>query len=130
VMSLTGGCTREQESAAPSARDPAAAAAAETSGPAGVRTVQYTCADGRSIEAQYDNSNPERPSANLLIDGRRFELYSVVAASGARYATESGFKPDHGLQWWTKGEEATLSEMVMDHTAGGPTELTKCRAAA
>jgi membrane-bound inhibitor of C-type lysozyme len=107
---------------------PGAAASGETPASAGIRTVHYTCADGRRIEARYDNSNAERASATLLIDGRRFEMYSVVAASGARYATESGFKPDHGLQWWTKGETATLSEMVMDHTAGGPRELTTCRA--
>lgn len=90
--------------------------------------VSYACADDRRIDARYDNSDPARSTARLVIDGRRFDLYHVISGSGARYATENGLQPDHGLQWWTKGHEATLSEMLMDHTAGGPVELTTCTA--
>lgn len=93
-----------------------------------VQTVTYTCTDGRRIEARYDNSDPERPTARLEVDGRSFEMFNVRAASGARYSTESGLRPDHGLQWWTKGDTATLSEMLMDHTAPGPVLLTTCTA--
>lgn len=96
--------------------------------PAGIRTVPYTCADGRRIEARYDNRVPGSPSLSLTVDGRRFEMFAVVAASGARYSTESGLRPDHGLQWWTKGREATLSEILMDHTTTGPVALTTCTA--
>jgi membrane-bound inhibitor of C-type lysozyme len=95
---------------------------------AGIRTVSYTCADGRRIEARYDNSVPGKSSLRLEVDGRSFEMFAVVAASGARYSTESGLKPDHGLQWWTKGREATLSEILMDHTTTGPVALTTCTA--
>lgn len=102
-----------------------AAAVAE---PKTIAPVLYTCADGRRIEARYDNTDRERPTATLVVDGRSFEMYSVVAASGARYATESGLQPGHGLQWWTHGDRATLSAMLMDHTAGGPVELTTCTA--
>lgn len=90
--------------------------------------VSYICADGRRIEAHYDNRDHEKPTARLVIDGRSFELYHVVSGSGARYGTESGLRPNHGLQWWTKGDHATLSEMLMDHTAAGPVELTTCSA--
>jgi membrane-bound inhibitor of C-type lysozyme/heat shock protein HslJ len=88
--------------------------------------VRYTCADGRTIEAHYDHRDSARPTARLVIDGRSFEMYSVISASGARYAAESGLTPGRGLQWWTKGQQATLSEMLMDHTAPGPVELTTC----
>lgn len=133
MLAIASGCNRDAGSApqpgsSPAATTPSVTPAETSTAPAGVSEVNYDCADGRRIQAQYDNSDPERPSASLVIDGQRFEMYNVVAASGARYGTERGLKPDHGLQWWTKGDEATLSEMVMDHTAGGPTELTTCRA--
>jgi membrane-bound inhibitor of C-type lysozyme len=106
----------------------AADAAAPAPAAEAIIEVSYSCADGRRIEARYDNTLPGQSSARLQIDGRSFEMYHVVSGSGARYATESGLRPDHGLQWWTKGDEATLSEMVMDHTAPGPMVLTTCSA--
>ncbi|HQW64363.1 MAG TPA: MliC family protein [Pseudomonadota bacterium] len=111
-----------------SALERGADGAASGAAPAAIVEVAYTCADGRRIEARYDNTRPGQSGARLQLDGRSFELYNVVAASGARYATESGLRPDHGLQWWTKGDEATLSEMLMDHTAPGPVLLTTCTA--
>lgn len=111
-----------------SAPERGADGAASDAAPAAIVEVAYTCADGRRIEARYDNTRPGQSGARLQVDGRSFELYNVVAASGARYATESGLRPDHGLQWWTKGDEATLSEMLMDHAAPGPVLLTTCSA--
>ena len=105
---------------------PLAALACATAAPGPIQKRSYTCADGRRIEARYDNSNPEQPMATIEVDGRSFAMFNVRAASGARYSTESGLRPDHGLQWWVKGDSATLSEMLMDHTAPGAVELTTC----
>lgn len=87
----------------------------------------YSCDSGETIRASYDNTDAAAPKARLEYKGRSFDMYSVLAASGARYATEQGLETDRGLQWWTKGKEATLSEMIMDHTAPEPTVIETCR---
>ena len=86
----------------------------------------YRCDSGRQVSASYDNTKPDAPRARLSMDGKAFDLHQVRSGSGARYATEQGLRPDHGLQWWIKGNEATLSEMVMDHTAAGPKQIDRC----
>jgi membrane-bound inhibitor of C-type lysozyme len=93
-----------------------------------VITATYRCQSGQTIIARYDNSNPDAPTARLEYGGRTFDMYNVRAASGARYATEQGLSPDKSLQWWTKGDDATLSEMLMDHTAPEPVEIEDCTA--
>ncbi|EHK52394.1 hypothetical protein MAXJ12_35549 [Mesorhizobium alhagi CCNWXJ12-2] len=93
-----------------------------------VITATYRCESGQTIVARYDNNNPDAPTALLEYKGRTFDMYNVRAASGARYATEQGLSPDKGLQWWTKGDDATLSEMLMDHTAPEPVEIEACTA--
>jgi membrane-bound inhibitor of C-type lysozyme len=100
---------------------------AEAGAEAGLLTsVEYVCDSGKTIAVRYDNRDPNAATAILTIAGGDFELYQVVSASGARYATEQGLKPDMGLQWWVKGNTATLSEMIMDHTAPGPTQIDSC----
>lgn len=89
-------------------------------------TVIYTCDSGQKIVVRYDNSDPAAPSALLKYKDRTFDLYNVISASGARYATEQGLSEDRGLQWWTKGGSATLSEMLMDHTAPDPVAIESC----
>lgn len=89
-------------------------------------TVIYTCDSGQKIVVRYDNSDPAAPSALLKYKDRTFDLYNVISASGARYATEQGLSEDKGLQWWTKGGSATLSEMLMDHTAPDPVAIESC----
>lgn len=96
--------------------------------PPGMLRILYTCDSGATVTAVYDNSDLEVPRARLTIRDRSFDLHSVIAASGARYATEQGFEPDKGLQWWTKGDEATLSEMTLDHTDAEPRPIDTCRA--
>lgn len=93
-----------------------------------VITVTYQCESGQTVVARYDNTNPDAPTAWLEYKGQTFEMHNVRAASGARYATEQGLSPDKGLQWWTKGDSATLSEMLMDHTAPESTEIESCTA--
>lgn len=93
-----------------------------------VFTVTYTCKSGQNVVVRYDNTDPAAPTATLEYKGKSFALYNVRSASGARYATEQGLAPDKGLQWWTKGNDAILSEMLMDHTAPEPTPLESCTA--
>ena len=95
--------------------------------PPGMLRILYSCDSGATVAAVYD-SDAAVPRAKLTIRDRSFDLHSVVAASGARYATEQGFEPDKGLQWWTKGDDATLSEMTLDHTAPEPRPIDTCRA--
>ncbi|HWK67452.1 MAG TPA: MliC family protein [Rhizobiaceae bacterium] len=87
--------------------------------PARARIIEaiYRCDSGATVTVRYDNTDADAPRARLDYIGRMFNMYRVPSASGARYATEQGLKPDRGLQWWSKGNEATLSEMIMDHTA-------------
>lgn len=98
------------------------------SAPAKVIEANYTCDSGATVDVRYDNSNPDAPTATLRYKGRSFEMYNVLSGSGARYATEQGLLPDHGLQWWTKGNEAIMSEMLMDHTAPEPKPIETCKA--
>lgn len=72
---------------------------------------EYSCDNGMTVFAQYQ---PDK--VNLSINGIQKELYQTVSASGAKYATENGLKPDMGLIWWTKGDEATVFDMILDHT--------------
>lgn len=81
------------------------------------KTVNYACTPSKNIVTTYDNSDPANPKAVLAIDGVIYELYSVVSASGARYATEQGILPEHGMQWHSKAEKAVLMTMTLDHTA-------------
>lgn len=89
-------------------------------------SATYACDSGNIIQVRYDNTNPEAPAATLEYKGKTFEMYQVRSGSGARYATEQGLGPDRGLQWWSKGDGATLSEMLMDHTAPEPTQIETC----
>lgn len=56
------------------------------------RTLVYTCADGRSVEASYPDTN----SALLILDGHAQQLHTAISADGARYVGKH-------WQWWTKG---------------------------
>ena len=95
---------------------------------AAAEPVAYGCDSGRQVLATYGVGADG--GARLAFDGRSFDLHQVRSASGARYATEQGLSPDRGLQWWIKGETATLSEMLMDHTAPEPQVIDTCRALA
>jgi membrane-bound inhibitor of C-type lysozyme len=74
--------------------------------------ANYECENGMKIAAQY---YPDK--AELSIDGLQRELYQTISASGAKYETENGLQPETGLIWWTKGDEATMFETALDHTA-------------
>lgn len=73
---------------------------------------EYNCENEMEISAQYYSGKVE-----LFINGLQKELHQTVSASGAKYATENGLEPERGLIWWTKGNEATMFEIILDHTA-------------
>jgi membrane-bound inhibitor of C-type lysozyme len=54
--------------------------------------INYTCTDGRSLQANY----PDTATAVIKLQGETHILRIAVSGSGARYTGE-------GLQWWTKG---------------------------
>jgi membrane-bound inhibitor of C-type lysozyme len=83
---------------------------------ADITTVTYDCDNGESIQAQYDNRTQDSV-AILTINEKTYSLYQVISASGARYASEKGIQADEGIQWLTKGKEAVLTNLVLDHTA-------------
>ncbi|MFZ3193919.1 MAG: MliC family protein [Moraxellaceae bacterium] len=87
-------------------------------------TVHYSCTPDQQILATYDNRDATKPKAILNINGVDYKLYSVVSASGARYATEQGIQPEQGMQWHTKADKAVLTSMTLDHTAQQEDEKT------
>jgi putative lipoprotein len=87
--------------------------------------ARYACESGKEIGIAVLAVDP--PRINLSYDERSFEMFSVAAETGLRFSTEQGLTPDRGLQWASDGETGTLSEMVMDHTAGAPTVIETCR---
>lgn len=100
----------------------------ETREPGADRTrVTYRCSDRQVIRVLYDYTDPSAPVARVVVKGQTFEMRSIRSQPGsARYSTESGLRPTHGLQWWTRGDQATLSEMLLDHTAPEPTRIASC----
>lgn len=96
--------------------------------PASVRETLYRCESGRDIAARYFAGGGRAPTAQLLIDGKTYDLYQVKTDTGRRFASEQGLSPDHGLQWRVHGNAATLSDMLMDHTTATDSVLDACTA--
>lgn len=92
VLAL-GAC---QPESAPSATAPAASTAVNPD----PKVRLYTCEDGQQVEAGY----PDAATAMIKVGGRPYPLKAATAASGVRYV-------GYGLQWWTKGTDATLSQL-------------------
>ncbi|WP_204352211.1 MliC family protein, partial [Klebsiella variicola] len=62
----------------------------------------YDCRPMLKLSAAYDNSGAT-PKVQLTIGEKMYELTEVIAASGAKYATDRGRAPGKTLVWWTKG---------------------------
>ena len=106
----------------------ACSSTAETVEPGADRTrVAYRCTNRQLIRVMYDYTTPASPVARVVVKGETFEMRSVRSERGtARYATESGLRPGHGLQWWTRGNQATLSEVALDQTRPEPVQIASC----
>ncbi len=105
-----------------------AATRSEPAEPGADRTrVVYNCNNRQVIRVMYDYSTPSAPVARVVVQGQTFEMRSILGRSGwARYSSEAGLRPEHGLQWWTRGDQAALKEMLLDHTAPEPTRIASC----
>lgn len=77
--------------------------------------LSYKCDNGKMLKAIYINSAAKQ-SASIQYDGKTIDMYSTVAASGAKYASETGLVDGEGLIWWTHDDEGMLQSMILDHT--------------
>lgn len=84
-------CDRAPKPAAPSQGVAAVTPAAEAVNP-DPHVVTYRCADGRTVEAGY----PDTQTAVVTLGGHAYTLKVARSGSGARYV-------GMGWQWWTKG---------------------------
>lgn len=66
-----------------------------------VATVDYACADGKSIEAVYYSDKVDL----TLNDGRSMILPQTISGSGIRYANA-----DESFVFWSKGKTAFATE--------------------
>lgn len=72
--------------------------------PTNTITADFSCADNKSIKAEFINS--ENSFVKLtLSDGRVLNLPIAISASGARYANI-----DESIVFWNKGNTAFLEE--------------------
>src|SRR5262245_6776698 len=80
-----------------------------------VATVQYNCAQGKSLHAEYfDGSTRTAPDGRpipgghvvlTLADGKKLTLRQTLSASGIRYASE-----DETFVFFSKGDKAFVEE--------------------
>ena len=91
------------------------AGAALAQAPSPVATVQYSCAQGKTLAAEYFDG-PTRtapdgrpiPGGRVLLtltDGRKLTLPQTLSGSGIRYANEG-----ETFVFWSKGDTAFVEE--------------------
>lgn len=88
----------------------------------------YKCDNGREIDVRYQNRK-DPPKVVIVLDGVAYTLGRDESASGARYTSLKTATKSEGLQWWTKGNEATLARLVMneDQASGTFKVETTCK---
>ena len=92
-----------------------AAGVAYAQAPAPVNTVQYACAQGKSLVAEYfDGATRMAPNGMpipggrvvlTLADGKKLNLPQTMSGSGIRYANT-----DESFVFWSKGDTAFVEE--------------------
>jgi membrane-bound inhibitor of C-type lysozyme len=93
----------------------AGAAGAQAPAPAPVNTVKYSCAQGKSLTAEYfDGVARTAPNGMpipggrvvlTLADGKQLDLPQTLSGSGIRYANA-----DESFVFWSKGDTAFVEE--------------------
>ena len=124
LLAALGACGKPAEAPPEAAPPPAAEAPAPTAEAANV-SVQYTCENGKTVDATYQNAGDG--SVDVEIDGKVYMLQPVVSASGAKYQNQQGMSPGKSLVWWTKGPEAMLIEAPASDDSGEHETLVKCK---
>lgn len=74
-------------------------------------SVSYVCNAGSKATAQYDTTTA-KGGAIVTFGGNTLAFDSASSGSGARYTTAVGPYAIAPLEWWTKGRDATLSELA------------------
>ena len=69
-------------------------------------SLMHDCDDGRQVAVTYVTSGDDALALVTLDDGPRI-FVNVIAASGARYVAGA-------LEWWAKGDQATLTDAMSD----------------
>ena len=78
------------------------------------QTLTYDCGEGDPLTVHYVNSDTQS-LALVPVDEDYRVFVNVVSGSGARYVSGQH-------EWWTKGDDATLSDTLEDKT------LSECAA--
>lgn len=74
------------------------------------RTVStYQCSNGETLSVQYINAAPNF-LAIVPVGGEHHVFATTLSGSGARYVSGP-------FEWWSKGEEATLRDLMQDEDA-------------
>lgn len=73
---------------------------------AALTTVTYECGDAKPFDVLYATSGDD-VLAVVPVDGDARIFVNVVAASGSRYVAGQ-------YEWWVKGENATLGDLIAD----------------
>lgn len=91
------------------------ASAALAQAPSPVATVQYSCAEGKSLIAEYfDGPTRTAPDGRpipggrvivTLADGKKLTLPQTLSGSGIRYANDG-----ESFVFWSKGDTAFVEE--------------------
>ena len=130
ALALLAGCGQKTETAPANTSAEPAMTANEAMAPgnavaAAPLTVAYDCMPALLLSAAYDNSG-ETPKAKVTIGDKSYDLTAVVAASGAKYATDQGRSAGKTLVWWTKGPEGTLYEGKVGGTDADEKKVSSC----
>ena len=80
--------------------------------------VTYDCA-GQSLDVEYTNAGPIA-LATFIYEGEPLVVANVLSASGARYAGGQYI-------WWTKGNDASLYDLMQGEDAAPILECTGVR---
>lgn len=101
---------------------------ANTPAPAGPPIIEasYTCEPAITLAVRYDNSNPDASTAQVTLDGTRFDMTQVRAADGAKYMSSTGREPGKTLIWWNRGNDGMLLEGSTSDPMAPETQFATC----
>ena len=126
ALALLAGCGQKSEAPPANTTLDTSVAGNETAVvPAAPVTTAYDCMPALLLSATYDTSGAT-PTAKLTIADKSYDLTSVQAASGAKYASDQGRSAGKTLVWWTKGEEGTLFEGKVGGTEADEKKVASC----
>ena len=73
--------------------------------------IHYYCDNGKDLYL-----DPKGDRAEVSYDGHEMFMYSVVSASGMKYATEDGVGEGEGFMVWSQGNELSVYHLTLDHS--------------